>query len=109
MAIYAKRVSLSLLCLMAACSPYVNADYEDSMSLSERPFLLRGLPQGDSPYAMGFRSGCANQVSYSGNVQQRLIADMPIPPEMITNKLYIAGYKNGGAYCGVYVNAAIIQ
>ena len=97
--------SLVLLVLLSACGSTIGENGPKGL-MSPMPMLLRGLPQGNDNFSLGFREGCYNFIGQNGYGLNR-IYDAPVNPEHITDSQYREGYKHGARYCGVYINKSI--
>lgn len=73
---------------------------------SPMPPYLRGLPQGDDPFSVGFRDGCYNMLGAVGYGAMRFY-DAPRNPEMITHPNYRDGYEHGDSYCLTFANKSV--
>ena len=64
-----------------------------------RPFMARGLPDGDDDYSRGFRDGCQ---SVLGVVSQGLVRNIPHRYDgwkLTSNKFYSTGFLDGEEHC----------
>jgi hypothetical protein len=103
-----KILAILAILLLSACVTLVDDEGHEG-SFSPRPMFMKGLPQDESPYSMGFRDGCYNFIGQNGYGAMREYDRPPNPDNnLIINPLYQQGYKQGDRYCGVYVNKGII-
>ena len=73
-----------------------------------RPYMARGLPDGDDDYSLGFRDGCK---SLLGVVAQGLLRNTKPQYDgwkLTSNSLYAAGFYDGEEHCAYIYDWEIV-
>ncbi len=64
-----------------------------------RPYMAKGLPDGDDDYTKGFADGCASVLSYVSQGGPRLITPRYDGWKLTQNDFYAAGFVDGEEHC----------
>lgn len=102
---------LSLLLLLPSC--FVKGTYSVPESWDwgwkPRPYLMRGVPDGDDSYTEGFRDGCSTALSV---VAQGLLRSTNAPRydgwRLTSDAFYSAGFVDGDEHCTYLYDWSIV-
>ena len=100
---------LSSFCLSGCSNDYtfvrdftgvkpVNVDDGSSVFAARRSHI-RGAPEGNDSYSMGWRAGCATNLSLVGAGTMRLLNERVDAQRLSTDPLYVRGHMDGTNYC----------
>ena len=64
-----------------------------------RPYMARGLPDGDDDYSYGFRDGCKSVLSSVGEGGVRSIKSVYDGWLLTSNSFYASGFVDGEEHC----------
>ena len=64
-----------------------------------RPFMMRGVPDGNDDYSMGFRDGCKSALSMVAQGLVRSISPEYNGWKLTSNNLYASGFVDGEEHC----------
>ena len=64
-----------------------------------RPYMARGLPDGDDDYSMGFRDGCKSVLASVAEGAVRSIKSAYDGWLLTSNSFYASGFVDGEEHC----------
>jgi hypothetical protein len=90
-----------LAILISACT--TRGDYGNGL-LEPRPLLMRNIPNGDDPYAQGWRDACQTFVGIIGSGMLKMEPFAYDPERGVYDKEYYKGWRDGITYCTYYTD-----
>lgn len=60
---------------------------------------IRGLPDGDDSYSVGFRDGCQTMLGVVGTGTLRLLPERIDAERLSKDPMYLRGWHDGDGYC----------
>lgn len=95
-------ILLHILCLASCADTYQN--FGKHKWDTPAPLFLRGIPQGDDSYSLGFRDGCNTMMGVIGSGMLRMHEFSQDINRSIEDKDYYLGYRLGQNYCTYYID-----
>ena len=97
-----KLLLLSLLLLsQSACliSEALTLPKSWNWGFKPRPYMMRGVPDGNDDYSLGFRDGCKSALGIIGQGGVRSVSNEYNGWKLTSNRLYAAGFLDGEEHC----------
>ncbi len=76
-------------------------------TFSPKPMYMRGLPEGDDSYSVGFRDGCDTYLGIQGVGLMQFKTFKQDTLRTINDQYYAQGYEDGRNHCTYIMHPAV--